>query len=139
MAGKYDPDGRETRPSAIYHKIKLSSSIFHFLHFHFTFAFTFIQLHPAHQAHPALLHIKRPLIQFDMIHLCRTTNWIKGLFFDIMIWCQALRSTSSMNFSFLRILFTQLSTILSVSSSSVGRKVIVKAMLFLSAAICAPS
>ena len=53
--------------------------------------------------------------------------------------CQALRSTSSMNFSFLRILFTQLSTILSVSSSSVGRKVIVKAMLFLSAAICAPS
>ena len=116
-----------------YHKIKLSSNI---LHFHFTFAFTFIQLHPAH---PALLHIKRPLIQFDMIHLCRTTNWIKGLFFDIMIWCQALRSTSSMNFSFLRILFTQLSTILSVSSSSVGRKVIVKAMLFLSAAICAPS
>ena len=113
-------------------------TFFTFTSLSLSLSFSFIQL-ISRPAHPALLHIKRPLIQFDMIHLCRTTNWIKGLFFDIMIWCQALRSTSSMNFSFLRILFTQLSTILSVSSSSVGRKVIVKAMLFLSAAICAPS
>lgn len=50
-----------------------------------------------------------------------------------------LRSTSSVNFSFLRILSTNLSTVLSVSSSSAGRKVTVKAMDFLPAPTWIPS